>query len=100
MESLRISQGLSRPVEGNEGEILYSRWALIIRDFYLAYAPFCFGAVLQNLITDIGKYEVGRLRPHFFSVCNIDFSKVNCSAGYIEDFTCENEVDDRVREVR
>lgn len=29
---------------------------------------FAFGAVVSQLTTDIGKYSIGRLRPHFFSV--------------------------------
>ena len=30
-------------------------------------------------ITDIGKYTVGRLRPHFISVCNPKWSLINCT---------------------
>uniref|UniRef100_A0A6I8NN47 Phospholipid phosphatase 3 n=1 Tax=Ornithorhynchus anatinus TaxID=9258 RepID=A0A6I8NN47_ORNAN len=31
---------------------------------------------------------VGRLRPHFLDVCNPDFSTINCSLGYIQDYKC------------
>nr|XP_022319115.1 phospholipid phosphatase 3-like [Crassostrea virginica]XP_022319116.1 phospholipid phosphatase 3-like [Crassostrea virginica] len=34
------------------------------------------------------KYSVGALRPHFLDVCKPDFSSVNCSLGYITQFTC------------
>lgn len=51
---------------------------------------FLFGAACSQLTTDIGKYTIGRLRPHFLDVCKPD---VNCDADinktkYIEDFTC------------
>ena len=36
------------------------------------------GAVGSQLITNVGKYTVGRLRPHFFNVCNLDL--VDCSS--------------------
>lgn len=29
---------------------------------------FAFGAVASQLTTDVAKYSIGRLRPHFFSV--------------------------------
>lgn len=31
------------------------------------------------LLTEIGKKEIGRLRPHFMSICKPDFSKFNCT---------------------
>ena len=72
----------------------------IVRLVYLSLVPFVFGAAVEHIVTDIGKYSVGRLRPHFFSVCNIDYSKVNCTSGYIEDYECVNSESNKVREVR
>lgn len=51
---------------------------------------FYFGAASSQLVVDIGKYTIGRLRPHFLDVCKPD---VNCDddvnkTRYIEDFTC------------
>lgn len=31
------------------------------------------------LLTEIGKKEIGRLRPHFMSICKPDLSKFNCT---------------------
>ncbi|KAG5679161.1 hypothetical protein PVAND_008751 [Polypedilum vanderplanki] len=56
-----------------------------------------FGAACSQLITDIAKYTIGRLRPHFLSVCQpIMPDGTNCSDiinhnKYIIDFTCSNE---------
>jgi len=50
------------------------------------------GAGSAHLLTDIGKYSVGRLRPHFFSVCNPNISTI-CTANhpvtqYVIDYSC------------
>ncbi|KAK3102663.1 hypothetical protein FSP39_012983 [Pinctada imbricata] len=50
--------------------------------------PFMFGAVMEHVTTDIAKYAVGRLRPHFLDVCKPDKSKYNCSHGYIQQDVC------------
>lgn len=36
---------------------------------YTTLIPFFFGAAVTQLTTDIAKYSVGRLRPHFLTVC-------------------------------
>ena len=35
--------------------------------------------VTTVFITDIGKYTVGRLRPNYLSICEPDWSKINCT---------------------
>ncbi|XP_030004566.1 phospholipid phosphatase 1 isoform X2 [Sphaeramia orbicularis] len=56
---------------------------------YKAVGTFLFGAAMSQSLTDIAKYSIGRLRPHFLDVCKPDWKFINCSAGvYIEDFTC------------
>ncbi|XP_063744873.1 phospholipid phosphatase 1 isoform X2 [Eleginops maclovinus] len=56
---------------------------------YKAVGTFLFGAAMSQSLTDIAKYSIGRLRPHFLDVCKPDWRLINCSAGaYIEDFTC------------
>ncbi len=49
---------------------------------YRSLIDFLFGCAASQLVTDIGKYSIGRLRPNFIDVCgpNIDFS--NCSGQY------------------
>uniref|UniRef100_A0A3Q0S3U2 Phospholipid phosphatase 1 n=1 Tax=Amphilophus citrinellus TaxID=61819 RepID=A0A3Q0S3U2_AMPCI len=56
---------------------------------YKAVGTFLFGAAMSQSLTDIAKYSIGRLRPHFLDVCKPDWKQINCSAGtYIENFTC------------
>ncbi|KAK9532531.1 hypothetical protein VZT92_009911 [Zoarces viviparus] len=56
---------------------------------YKAIGTFLFGAAMSQSLTDIAKYSIGRLRPHFLDVCRPDWKFVNCSSGaYIEEFTC------------
>jgi len=38
-----------------------------------------FGAAMNQLLTDVGKYSIGRLRPHFLDVCKPNWSKFNCT---------------------
>ncbi|XP_040013475.1 phospholipid phosphatase 1 isoform X2 [Xiphias gladius] len=56
---------------------------------YKAIGTFLFGAAMSQSLTDIAKYSIGRLRPHFLDVCKPDWTRSNCSTGvYIEDFMC------------
>lgn len=53
-------------------------------------ALFAYGALITVSITDITKFSVGRLRPHFLDVCKPDWDKLggrnNCS--YVQAFDC------------
>ena len=42
------------------------------------------------VLTDVGKYTVGRLRPHFLAVCKPDFSLLNCTTGLHRNFITED----------
>ncbi|CAK6444088.1 unnamed protein product [Pipistrellus nathusii] len=59
-----------------------------VATIYKAVGTFLFGAGASQSLTDIAKYSIGRLRPHFLDVCDIDWSKINCSDGYIEYYVC------------
>ncbi|XP_023120433.2 phospholipid phosphatase 1 isoform X2 [Amphiprion ocellaris] len=59
---------------------------------YKAVGTFLFGAAMSQSLTDIAKYSIGRLRPHFLDVCKPDWKVINCSSGaYIEDFICQGD---------
>ncbi|GFR64480.1 phospholipid phosphatase 1 [Elysia marginata] len=45
-----------------------------------AYGVFMFGMAADVLLTEMLKYSVGRLRPHFFDICKPTFELKNCSA--------------------
>ncbi|XP_067842127.1 phospholipid phosphatase 1 isoform X1 [Heptranchias perlo] len=59
-----------------------------IATMYKAIGTFVFGAAASQSLTDIAKYSIGRLRPHFLDVCKPDWKTIDCSLGYIDDFTC------------
>ncbi|XP_074545961.1 phospholipid phosphatase 1 isoform X2 [Halichoeres trimaculatus] len=66
-----------------------SSFGSYVASVYKAVGTFLFGAAMSQSLTDIAKYSIGRLRPHFLDVCKPDWTKINCSSGaYIEDFTC------------
>lgn len=66
------------------------------QNVYKYFGVFLFGAACSQLTTDIGKYSIGRFRPHFISVCQPRMMDgTNCSDPinlhrYIEEFTCDN----------
>ena len=47
-----------------------------------ATSLFILGLNLTLLVTEVGKRTVGRLRPHFISVCNPNLSTINCTTTY------------------
>jgi len=74
---------------------------------------YLFGAAASQVITDVGKYSVGRLRPHFFAVCKPDYDETADINGptfpnYVTNYTCQGDADifpdpedeeNRIREV-
>ncbi|XP_014472626.1 PREDICTED: putative phosphatidate phosphatase isoform X2 [Dinoponera quadriceps] len=63
---------------------------LWIYNAYEKVGVFLFGTACTVLITDIAKYSIGRLRPHFMTLC---VPNVNCTLAknqhwYIQDFVC------------
>lgn len=67
-----------------------------VQNLYKYFGIFLFGAACSQLTTDIGKYTIGRLRPHFISVCqpimpgNTTCSDLINQYKYIEVFDCGN----------
>lgn len=79
-----------------------------VQNIYKYYGIFLFGAACSQLTTDIGKYSIGRFRPHFISVCQpIMTDGTNCSNPinlhrYVEEFTCANTLSSarKIKEMR
>ncbi|KAG0726125.1 Phospholipid phosphatase 1 [Chionoecetes opilio] len=67
---------------------------------YASVGAFLFGCACSQLTTDIAKYSVGRLRPHFISICKPDWSKINCNLTYIDPIPCTNDDAHRMKESR
>ncbi|KAM9316740.1 phospholipid phosphatase 3-like [Gastrophryne carolinensis] len=55
---------------------------------YKQVGCFFFGCAISQSFTDIAKVSTGRLRPYFLAVCDVDFTTINCSLGYITDYEC------------
>ncbi|XP_004678375.1 PREDICTED: lipid phosphate phosphohydrolase 1 isoform X1 [Condylura cristata] len=70
-----------------------------IATIYKGIGTFLFGAAASQSLTDIAKYSIGRLRPHFLAICDPDWSKINCTAGYIENYICQGNAQ-KVKESR
>ncbi|XP_071099570.1 phospholipid phosphatase 1-like [Haliotis cracherodii] len=70
-----------------------------LKGVYDAALVFLFGWALTFLITDIGKFSIGRLRPHFISVCQPNLSTV-CAGGYTQDYTCQASDTQAISEAR
>ncbi|KAI5616220.1 phospholipid phosphatase 3 isoform X1, partial [Silurus asotus] len=66
---------------------------------YKQVGVFLFGGAISQSFTDIAKVSVGRLRPHFLDVCRPDFSRINCSLGYITEYMCTGD-ESQVQEAR
>lgn len=61
--------------------------------FYKLIGIFLFGCAISQSITNIGKFTIGRLRPHFLDVCKPVPSKYNCTNAnnfyvYVENVVC------------
>ncbi|XP_042234323.1 phospholipid phosphatase 3-like isoform X2 [Homarus americanus] len=69
---------------------------------YAAIGTFLFGCACSQLSTDIAKYSIGRLRPHFISVCIPDWSQLNCTQDYryVDHIPCTSSESFRLKEAR
>jgi phosphatidate phosphatase len=65
-----------------------------VQNLYKYIGIFLFGVVCNQMITNLGKHVVGRLRPHFISLCKPTMHDgSNCTDAqnlnhYIEEFDC------------
>ncbi|KAH8401860.1 hypothetical protein KR009_008272, partial [Drosophila setifemur] len=94
-----ISQSKTKSDNGNA---LSRRFVFMNRELpdwliecYKKVGIYAFGAVVSQLTTDIAKYSIGRLRPHFMAVCQPMMpdgstcdSAINAGK-YIQEFTCQ-----------
>lgn len=79
-----------------------------VQNVYKYGGVFVFGHIVTVLLTDMAKHIVGRLRPHFISVCQPILSDGStCSDEknfhrYIVDFTCGNSASnaDKLKDMR
>ncbi|XP_047997080.1 putative phosphatidate phosphatase [Leguminivora glycinivorella] len=62
---------------------------------YAAIRTFTFGAGCQQLLSNVTKYAVGRLRPYFMDVCQPEYNETLPAnvLGYIQVYNCRNRFD-------
>ncbi|XP_076041471.1 phospholipid phosphatase 1-like isoform X2 [Oratosquilla oratoria] len=71
-------------------------WAM-----HTTIGPFLFACACSQLLTDIAKYSVGRLRPHFWDICKPDMSQMNCTVDhYVDPVPCTTDDTFRLKEAR
>lgn len=75
-------------IEGIKTHQAKSSLRKYIKTCYQLLVPFYFGAAVTQLTTDIAKYSIGRLRPHFITVCQPDITTCTSSTGFIEGDVC------------
>ncbi|XP_069126922.1 phospholipid phosphatase 1-like [Argopecten irradians] len=71
-----------------------------IQVLYRCLGTFLFGAAVTQLTTDIAKYSLGRLRPHFLTVCKPDIKNCSAMTGYIETSMCTGTDQAAIQEAR
>lgn len=66
----------------------------LITEILRLFIAFAFGGLITIFVTDVGKYTVGRLRPHFLSICKAPPAVfMNCSHNFIVDDVCTGDPD-------
>lgn len=84
---------LNRPNDNREVYFLGMRIPNWIYNVYCMIGMFAFGAACSQLTTDVMKYTIGRLRPHFITVCQPDVCNSSYTTHmlvYHEEFKCTN----------
>ncbi|XP_077427201.1 phospholipid phosphatase 3-like isoform X2 [Vanacampus margaritifer] len=62
-----------------------------VSSLYKELGSFLFGCCVGQSLTNVAKMSVGRLRPHFLSVCGVTYESLNCTRGtYVKSVTCHN----------
>ncbi|XP_054706124.1 putative phosphatidate phosphatase [Uloborus diversus] len=91
-----------RGVRGRTKNLLGKPIPRVVWKIYIRVGVFLFGACVSQLTTDIAKYSIGRLRPHFLQVCNPfpNCTSISDPHAYITNFTCLSTDQHRLRESR
>lgn len=62
---------------------------LYVSCLYKELGCFLFGCCVGQSLTNMAKLSVGRLRPHFLSVCGVTYASLNCTPGtYVATVSC------------
>lgn len=103
LEGMRAKLGVHETIITSKKLLL--RWKVppALQVLYVMIGVFLMGAVTSQLLTDIAKYTIGRLRPHFFDLCQPRNLTGLCAIPYkyVENFTCgSNATAHQLKEMR
>lgn len=87
-------------IEGLQTQKAKASLRKYIKTCYQLLMPFFFGAGVTQLTTDIAKYSIGRLRPHFLTVCQPDVASCTSTTGYLDGNVCTGMNLDAIEEAR
>ncbi|KAM8843669.1 phospholipid phosphatase 3-like [Synchiropus picturatus] len=74
---------------------------LYVSSLYKELGCFLFGCCIGQSLTNMAKLSVGRLRPHFLSVCGVTYASLNCTPGtYVANVHCRESDRHLVEEAR
>lgn len=87
-----LTEYLTSSGQDSKAQLLGHKIPMWIWKSYCVIGVFAFGAACSQLTTDVMKYTIGRLRPHFYTLCLPD---INCTDprnmyAYHTDFKCTN----------
>lgn len=51
----------------------------VVCNVFFCCVMFSYGITVTVLMTNLGKYTIGRLRPNFIATCQPDWSRINCT---------------------
>ena len=63
-------------------------------EFYRICGYFTIGALFTLLTAETAKFTIGRFRPHFLTICNLNFDTIGCKDSYnyekfVTEYTCD-----------
>lgn len=65
---------------------------------YKELGCFLFGCCIGQSLTNVAKLSVGRLRPHFLSLCGVTYASLNCTPGtYVATVNCHHRLEEEAR---
>uniref|UniRef100_A0A8C4QPT6 Phospholipid phosphatase 1a n=1 Tax=Eptatretus burgeri TaxID=7764 RepID=A0A8C4QPT6_EPTBU len=84
--------------EHHNGALVRSSRQLYLA-LYLHLGAFLFGAAVSQSLTEVAKFAIGRLRPHFLDVCKPLNLTERCAGSYIPEALCTGDAS-RVADAR
>lgn len=79
VEVVRILSRVPEPISRRDGNLFSWQVPATLQVLYGLLAPFLFGAAVTRLLTVVGKYGVGKLRPNFLTRCGYEVFTEFCS---------------------